>query len=250
MKQLPVFPLCVFLLGLGVFLPLIAKTPENPKAVPVADLVAEANEQIKSLGTGTESAATYKERQDDIRRAAGVLAVLSQAIAEHPEAKSQKISPLALRDAALELAESDDHAAALEAVKKIGLASQGAGSKEETKKVAWKDLMGMDDLMHVVNTRNSQVIRASRRSRDPEGDSRHALTIAILSYAMADQADDYLSEEADIKAWKKHAMDFQQGMTDLASAIKAQEKASIPMHLAAATKACNDCHAQFRDQPE
>ncbi|MCA9070351.1 MAG: cytochrome c, partial [Planctomycetaceae bacterium] len=57
----------------------------------------------------------------------------------------------------------------------------------------------------------------------------------------------YLSEEAEIKAWKKYAEDYGQGMTDLAAAFKAKDKAGIQKHLEIATKACNDCHAQFRD---
>jgi CheY-like chemotaxis protein len=172
---------------------------------------------------------------------------LGQAIAEHPEGKSQKLSPLALRDAARKLVDSQDHEAATMAIRQIREAVQGKASNEEPEKVAWKDLISMDDMMHVINTRNSQVVRAARRSRDPEGDSRHALTIAILSIAMAEQAEDYLSEEAEIAAWKKYARDFQTGMTDLAAALKSKDKAGIRKHLDFATKACNDCHAQFRD---
>ncbi len=118
---------------------------------------------------------------------------------------------------------------------------------KETPPAAWKDLISMDDLMHVVNSRNSRAIRAARRSRDPEGDARHAQTIAILTLVMAEQAEDYLSEEAEIKAWKTYAIDFHAGMTDLATAFKAKNKAGIRKHLTIATKACNACHAQFRD---
>jgi cytochrome c556 len=72
----------------------------------------------------------------------------------------------------------------------------------------------------------------------------------MLTIAMSEQAEDYLSEEEDIKAWKKYAKDFQGHMTELAAAIKAKDKADVQKHLAASTKACNDCHAQFRPEPE
>jgi hypothetical protein len=247
MKRLPVVPVCLGLLVLGALIPVFAKAPEELKKAPVADLVVEAQEQIESIASLAESAASYTEKKDDIRRAAGVLAVLGQAIAEHPEGKSQKVSPLALREAARELVDSQDHESAQKAIQQIREALQGPSTKTQSKEVAYKDLISMDDLMHVVNTRNSQVIRAARRSRKPEEDSRHALTIAMLSIPMAEQAEDYLSEESEIAAWKKYALDFQTGMTDLAAAFKAKDAAGIKKHLDFATKACNDCHAQFRD---
>lgn len=247
MPRLPFIPLCVLSLGLGVMIPLLAEAPEELKKAPVADLSAEANEQIKSLETWTETEAAHKEKADDIRRAASLIAVLGQAISEHPEGKTQKLSPLALRDAAMVLAGSEEHQAALDAVKSLKAAAQGEAPKTTPETVAWADLIDMADLMQVINIRNSHVVRAARRSRDPEGDSRHALTIAMLTIVMSEQADDYLSKAEDIKAWKQYAKDFQAGMTDLAAAIKTQDKANIPKHLAAATKACNDCHAQFRE---
>lgn len=250
MTRLPVILVCVLLLGLLAMIPSFAKAPEELKKSPVADLAAEANEQIKSLEKWMASEATFKEKKDDIRRSASVIAVLGQAMAKHPEGKSEKVSPIALRDAALKLSSSEDHPAAVEALKTLKAASQGQASAVDADEIAWKDLIDMADLMHVVNARNAQVIRAARRSRDPEGDSRHALTVAMLTIAMSDQADNYLTDEAEIKAWKKYAHDFQVGMTDLASAIKAQDKANVQKHLAAATKACNDCHAQFRPEPK
>lgn len=246
MKQRPVVPLCVLILGLGVMLPLFAKAPEELKKFPVADLATEANAQIETLETLTESPASYKEKQDEIRRTASLLAVFGQAIAEHPEGKSQKLSPLALRDAAMILSASEDHQAPLDALKTLKAAANGEAPKAAPETVAWADLIDMPDMMHIINTRNAQLVKAARRSRDPEGDSRHALTIAMLTIAMSAQAEDYLSKEEDIKAWKQYAAGFQAGMTDLAASIKTQDKANIQKHLAAATKACNDCHAQFR----
>jgi hypothetical protein len=227
-------------------IPLFAQAPEELKNSPIADLTAEANAQIEILGMLTASEANYKEKLDDIRRAASLVAVLGHAIAKHPEGKSQKLSPLALRDAAMVLSTSEEHQAALDALKALKAAASGEAPKAAPETVAWADLIDMADMMQIINTRNAQVVRAARRSRDPEGDSRHALTIAMLTIVMSQQAEDYLSKEEDIKAWKQYAKDFQTGMTDLAIAIKAQDKANVQKHLAGATKACNDCHAQFR----
>jgi hypothetical protein len=238
------------LLGLGAMIPLFAEAPEELKKSPVADLAAEANAQIEDLGTWTASEAAFKEKRDDIRRSASVVAVLGQAIAEHPEGQSQKLSRIAMRDAAMKLASIEDQQEAVRILTALKTAASGKAEVATPETVAWADLIDMADLMHVINTRNAQVVRAARRSRDPEGDSRHALTIAMLTLVMAEQAEDYLSKEEDIKAWKKYAKDFQTGMTDLAAAIKAQDKANVQKHLAASTKACNDCHAQFRPEPE
>lgn len=239
-------PVCLLALSLSVLIPVFAETPQELKTVPVQDLVAEANSQIEEVRMWTASGETFKEKQDDIRRTAGVLAVLGQAIKEHPEGETQKLSGRGVRDAALELAESKGQQEAAEAVKKMQVAQKGLPNVKGSA-AKWKDLIGMDDLMHVVNTRNAKIRRSARRSRDPEGDSQNALTIAMLSLPMAEQGEDYLSEEAEIKAWKKFAHDYGKGMTDLAAAFKAKDKAAIQKHLEFATKACNDCHAQFRD---
>jgi hypothetical protein len=248
MKRLPVVPLVVLLLGAGALIPVFAKAPEELKKVPVADLAAEVNEQIEAIGMWTESPAAYKDRQDDIRRSAGVLATLGQAIGEHPEGKTQKLSAPGLRVAALKLVDSQDYESAAKAIKALRAAAAGQAPNPEPRPSEWRDLIDMDDMMQVINTRNSQIRRAARRSRDPEADSRDALTVAMLSLVMEQQAEDYLSEEADIAAWKKYSKDFQRGMIDLAAAFKAKDKAGIEKHLDFATKACNDCHAQFRDQ--
>ncbi len=250
MKKLPVVPACVLLLGLMALIPLFAKAPEELKKFPVADLAAEANAQIEDLGTWTASAETFKEKTDDIRRAAGVVAVLGQVMAEHPEGKSQKVAPLALRDAAMQLSSSENHEEAQNFLKTLKAAAKGEAPPSKPETVGWADLIDMVDLMQVINTRNAQVIKAARRSRDPEGDSQHALTIAMLTIVMSEQAEDYFSKEEDIKAWKQYAKDFQAGMTDLAAAIKVQDKPNVQKHLASATKACNDCHAQFRPEPK
>ncbi len=238
MQRLPILPACLFLLCAGLLIPVFAKPPEELKKAPIDDLKMEADEQIESLGKWTASPATYKENVDDIRRAAGVLAVLGQAIAEHPQAKSQKLAPLALRDAALKLAGGKDYPSAMKAIQNIRAAAQGEAPKTAAKPVAWKDLISSEDMMHVINSRNSQLRRAARRSRNPAADSRHALTIAMLTLAMAEQEDD--------PDWKKYATDFQHGMTDLAASFKAKDKAGIQKHLAFATQACTDCHAKFR----
>lgn len=246
MKRFPVLPACVLFLGAGVMIPLFAKPSEVLKKSPVQDLASEADELIGELKTSTATDEAYMEKKDDVRRTAGVLAALGQAIKEHPDSKSVEYSGLGLRDAALELASSTDQKAAIQAVENLKAAQAGTPNMKANA-VAWKDLIGMDDLMHVVNTRNAKVRRSARRSRDPEGDARNAQTIAILTLVMAEQAEDYLSEEEEIKAWKKFAMDYHQGMTDLAAAFKAKDKAGIQKHLDIATKACDACHAKFRD---
>ena len=246
MKRFPVLPACVLLLGAGLMIPLFAKSPEVLKKSPVQDLAAEADELILEVKTSTATGEAFMEKKDDIRRTAGVLAALGHAISQHPESKSVKLSGSTLRDAALELAESKDQAAAQKAIQDLQAALEGTASMKASA-AAWKDLISMDDLMHVVNTRNAKVRRSARRSRDPEADARNAQTIAVLTLVMAEQAEDYLSEEAEIKAWKKFAMDYHQGMTDLAAAFKAKDKAGIQKHLDLATKACDACHAKFRD---
>ncbi|MCA9068954.1 MAG: hypothetical protein KDA84_08530, partial [Planctomycetaceae bacterium] len=180
----------------GILIPVFAEAPENLKQVPVKDLITEANQQIEDVKMWTASGDTYKEKEDDIRRTAGVLAVLGQAIQDHPEAKSQKISGMGLRDAALKLAKSKGPTDSVNAMKDIQAAQEGIPNMRKTF-TARKDLIGMDDLMHVVNTLNAKLRRSARRSRDPEADSRNALVIAMLSRTMAEQGEDYLSEEAE-----------------------------------------------------
>ncbi len=247
MKRLPDVPLCVLFIGLAFLVPIFAKPPvELQKVASIKDLTALAKEQVESIAEQSETEEKYALTKEEIRREAGVLAVLAQATLEHPDRKTQKMSPLALRDAALKLAKSKTYEGVKSALPQLRAAAGGEGASEKFAEVAWKDLIEMDDLMHVVNAKNSRIRRAARRSRDPEADSRNAALVAVLSLSMAEKTDQ-LSGADEKTAWKKYALDFQKGMTDLAAAFKAKDKAAIEKHLAFATKACNDCHAHFRD---
>ncbi len=253
MKRFPIVPLCVLCLGLAILYPAFAKEPtakEDLKArlkkAPTADLLAEAKDQIEALKTLLDSEEVYKEKTDEIRRTASLLRMLGQFLFLHPDSKEHRWMGTNLVGGAVRLLKSDNFAAAKKAQARLDEAFKPQTEKRDPENTPWKELVSMEDMMHIVNERNSQVRRAARRSRKPEEDSRNAQTIALLSLVMAEKTE-HLKTQAEKDAWKKFALDYQQGMADVARAFKEKDKDGIQKHLALATKACNDCHAQFRD---
>ena len=225
-----------------------AKPPARlSTVVSIEDLQAEAKSQLKLLRGYTASAKDYADsKKHEIPRAAGVLAVLGQALAEQDAKQKQPplISGPALRDAALTVQHSQTHAAARAAVTSIQRAVTGQAKGGQVE-YPWNKLTRMHDLMEEINFRNSRLRRAVRRSRDPAHDARHASTMAVLSLVLLVDTHE-AHKPAEVVRWRRHALDFQRNMTAVAAALRKRETAKTkPLYLKAA-KACNACHAEFR----
>jgi hypothetical protein len=222
---------------------------KSPVAIEKVASVEELAGDVVSKITEIDEllAGKYDEKsQTSIRQAAGVLACLGQAIAEHPENSKTKIQGAAVRDTAFVLAETktqDDAKAALPAVKS---AVDGSDTGKHEVEHPWNKLIKMHDMMEEVNTRNSKIRRALKRPKGNLEERQHASTIAILCLAMAVDTHE-VKDKTKIPEWEKMSFDYQKAMTELSAALAEKNKEKAEELYAAGNKTCDLCHEAFRD---
>jgi|AP45_3_1055517.scaffolds.fasta_scaffold19128_2 hypothetical protein len=244
--------------GLAWLTVAMAEPPATPpmrlsKVISLADLHDEAAAQLTLVKQHLDTKKSYADSaKHELPRAAGLLAVIGQAITEHdskPAAgKSADRPPIhgpALRDVALKLAASKTHTQALETVPALQAVVNGRSGRNETRPRPWTGLISLDHIMEELNSRNSRLRRAVRRSRDPELDARNAATMALLAVVVAADTHE-VKQKAQLPTWKKYAVEFQLNASATAAALRARDTARVkPLYLKAA-KACADCHSDFR----
>lgn len=236
--------------GLSV-LPLgYAASPVDTTAIaPVADLKAEAAAKITALEGLVADAAKFEEsKKSQIPQAAGVLACMAQAIVEHKDRDAAKVAAADLRDAALVLTKiaDKDHAQATQALAAAKAAFEGKSDGKAVAEYEWKKLINLHRMMEEINGRNGKIRLAIRRPKDPEAESLHATTLAVLAVAM--KADTHeVKDPAQIPKWEGFAEDYRKKMIELAAAMKKKDKAAGDI-FKAAQKSCAECHAVFRKE--
>jgi len=215
---------------------------------PVADLVMESEAKIKELeGLLADNDSYTKNKKKGIPQAAGTLAVLAQAIAEHDEDSPMKKSAGDVRDAAIAIAKAgslDDAKKLLDAAK-AAAGGKAAGAKAEH---AWDKLVDMDSLMAEVNKRNGNLRKAFRKApEDHAAIARDASVLAVL--ALVIEADTHeVKDKADIEKWKKYSKDLQKSMTEISATLKKKDDAKGKELFVASAKSCNSCHTAIRDK--
>jgi hypothetical protein len=230
----------------GAFVPL-------KEVAPVADLEHEAHAQLAILTPLLKDKASYEDeenRKKKIPRAAGLLAVMGQAIAEHPDKAKVKVSGPALRDAARRVIASKTLEEAVAALGDIKPALEGkSGGKAETDH-GWNKLMSLHRLMEEVEDRHEQLrdVSASLAKGEkgkPDDDARHASTLAVLSLVM--YADTHeVKNNAEIPLWQEFSKEFRKTSSDLSVAIHKGDAASVKALYPKTTQLCGSCHDKFR----
>lgn len=221
---------------------------DTATVAPIDDLKAEASAKIALLGDLLKDADKFAEaKKRSIPQAAGVLACVAQAIVEHKEREKAGVSAANLRDAALAVIKSGSHDDAMKALTSAKQALEGKGDGKAAAEYEWNKLINLHRLMEELNSRNSKIRTALRRPKDPQAESLHATTLAVL--ALAIHADTHeVKDKSQIPQWQGYAANYQKNMTDLAAAIKAKDKERSSELFKAATTSCNDCHKQFRKE--
>lgn len=214
---------------------------------PAEDLVAEAQDRIKDLtGDLLKTEDSYKEHVDKVRQSASMLAVVSQAIAEHPAASDLKAAAPNLRDAAIVIARSKSFEDATKGVAQLHAAAKGEATGA-TVEFDWAKLTRMHPSMEEMNARATQMRRLLRRPKDPAADSRHLLAIAAL--ALATHADTHeVKNPGDLPKWHAMSKELADHMAAAAKAVKAKDKDAASKHFAAGMETCNRCHEVFQEQ--
>jgi len=214
---------------------------------PVGDLVTEIQAKVTQLNESLANNDNYlKDKKKTIPRNAGVIAVLSQAVLEHDQQSSAKISAADLRDAAIALAKSDSYDAAKTAFGKVKSAAEGNGAGGASKDHAWDKLIDMDSLMTEVNSRNGALRRQMRRITDADAASRDAAVLGVLGLAIAADTHEVKSP-GDKPKWEGYSYDLSAQSAKIAEAMRAKNLDASKEAFLAANKSCSACHADFRD---
>jgi hypothetical protein len=231
-------------------IPVFAAAPTD--VGPVASIEAillEVDSKIEVLSGALESAEKFEmAKEKDVWQAFGVISVMGQAIAEHPQKADAPFSGPALRDAALQYYAGrgltyEQAQAAFAAVQE---ARQGGGATDAAADYEWNKLIRMHPMMEEINSRNAKLLSVFRRPRGRPEEAGHATTIALLSLAM--YADTHeVKNEADIPQWQAWATEYREKMVAVAAAVQEKDGAKARELFDAANETCDACHEKFRD---
>jgi hypothetical protein len=217
------------------------------KVIGADDLVAEAAAKGAQIEPFLASAEAYQQNADKLKASASLLAVIGQALAEHPQDSKLKAAGPSLRDAAIALARSENYDDAKSAWPKVQAALAGKADGKVPVDFDWAKLSKMHPAMEEMNARSSQLRRLLRRPKDAAVDSRHASAIALLAVtAYADTHE--VKNPADLPQWRELATALQQHMSAAAAAIKAKDTMQATQRFQAGMETCTKCHDAFQTQ--
>ncbi len=225
----------VGLAGAPVDLTKIA-TPEQLKAEITAQMKA-VDELVKEGKFGEKAAA--------LKQAAGVVAVMSQGVAELSAADAPKA--VALRDAAIKIWQTKEEADLKTAA--ADLQKTYTTEATSTAEVAhpWNKLTKMGGMMEEINTRNSKLRRAIRRPKGDVDEQLHAITCAMLTVAM--YADTHeVKDKAKVPEWEKMSVDYIEALKTLTKALADKDSKTAEEAYKVANESCEKCHEVFRDE--
>jgi hypothetical protein len=222
-------------------------TPPAPieSIAGVDEIVQEVDAKITLLTGLLEAPEKFEAaKEKDVWQGFGVLAVMGQALAEHPQHADAKFSGAALRDAALKYQQDTAYADAQAALAAVKAARGGEGTGESV--FAWNKLIRMHPMMEEINARNAKLIPIMKRPRGRPEEARHAVTIALLSLPM--YADTHeVKKEADIPAYQALAAEYRKAMIGVAEAVRQKDGRTARERFDQANSACDRCHEKFRD---
>lgn len=240
--------LSAFAMLFATFVRIDAAAPTDvTKALLVEDLADEAGDLAKKLGNALESEASFARatEQNTVVRGAGVIACLAQAIAEHKDAGKTDVAPTALRQAALQLAETDNLADAKAALEVVNAALKGEGAKGKVEH-AWDELVDMNSMMQELELRQVALRRVLARPRRLPRSTGDATVIAALSMTM--EVDTYGLEGDDAKQWIGWSKKYREAMSSLVTAMKDDDAKKAQEIFKASEQNCVDCHKVHRDE--
>lgn len=223
----------------------IGQEKSHVNSIPVAELKAAAAGEVTYVTETLSKAEDYTKIQKKVKRAGGLLACLGQAIVEHPKAADAGVAAADLRDAGLALKGAKDAEAAKAGLAAAEKAMAGEASGNAKDEHEWKGLIGMHDMMEVINSRNSKLRRAVKRLRKPEEEKLHAIALAVLSVAM--EADTHeVKNEAEVPEWVAMSVESQKISAELVKAIREKEKRDAAKLFKSLAQSCKSCHEKFR----
>ena len=233
---------------------------ESAQVPPIAEVVAagplgtELKDRVEELNKLAESEDSFDEASEMAwPSACGVIACIGQALSIHPQGATVPGDKLAIRDAAMELTYAGDLEEAKqlldilnEAVAATAVDNPDSEDAAEPADLDWYSLIESYYLMEEINTRNSKLVRVSRRPRGKPEEAAHAAVIALLCYPMHAQAEDYVGDD-DLGDYQTLAVQYQRQVGAMADAVLAKDGAAVKSAMLESTQTCNTCHQKYRD---
>lgn len=235
-----------FLSVLLVSAPLFAGAPIKVETVGSgADLVREAGVKLTELEGYLASADAFMQNGDKLRPSASLLALIGQALAEHPDDTKLKAAGPDIRDAAMKIARAKTYEEAQAAWPSLKSALDGKASGQAVKEFDWAKLSKMHPAMEEMNARAAKFRRVLRRPKDPAEDSSHVMAIALAG--IATHADTHeVKDKADLPEWYRLATALHENMAASAAAVRAKDTAAAQMKFNAGMETCQQCHDKFQ----
>ncbi len=217
---------------------------------PAQNLVTAADEKVASIEKSLTDPEGFDKAKKNLKRDAGILAVLAQAIAEHDQQTPWQLSAPDLRDVALQLAAADSHGQAVQLLETAKNA-QGGEPKGAEKQANWNKLIDFDSLMDEIKLRNSTVGRAARKMRrglseDEREEVARDLEILALTGLVVGADTHEVKNNSDIPKWKQFAAEQRMGAVETAVAFRKNDGNAVKASYAKLKKSCSGCHKAFR----
>jgi len=214
----------------------------------IEDLDALVNKYTESL---TKSLAD-PEKFDSLKDKAlwehfGMLCVIGQSLAEHPESETSKINGPALRDAALEYDRKGNHEEAAAVLKSVQNVIAGTVEGEHEKLHPWNELIEMHPLMEDMNTCLSGSLRVVKRPRGKADEPLSAIAWGLQSIAMKTMTESAGDDADEIAKWEGWSDDLLNASIKLADAIRKKDADEGRKWFDIAHESCNACHKEYRD---
>lgn len=234
-------PSALALVACAFLAPAVASDKVSAVA-PIEDLITEIKAQVADFETNLADEGKFKKKAN--ARAAGVLAALAQAVAEHDGDAPQKKTAADLRDAALALGKAENAADA----KKALAALKAVDSKPGTAKVefGWDKFVDLHNMMEEVQSRNAKLAKVIRKGTQDADSARHATVLAVLGLTLEANPKSDLKGK-DLENWKQYSQDFTKGFTGLTAALKTKEADKAKAAFVTVGKSCAACHEKYKD---
>jgi hypothetical protein len=225
---------------------LLAGAPIKVETVGTgADLVREAGVKATEIEGYLASADAFKEHGDKLRPSASLLALIGQALVEHPDDTKLKAAGPDIRDAAMKIARAKTFEEAQAAWPSLKSALDGKASGQAAKEFDWAKISRMHPAMEEMNGRAAKFRRVLRRPKDPAEDSSHVMAIALA--AIAAYADTHeVKDKADLPEWYRMATALHENMAASAAAVRAKDTAAAQAKFTAGMETCQQCHDKFQ----
>lgn len=212
-------------------------------------LEAAIKRHTETLAGYLSDEAGFKDnlKHDQIVSRASSIALLAHGLITLKEAP-ESIDPRKARSAAQKIAEAETFADAVNSLKELQAALEGAvdASGKEVEEAGWDEVADFTAMMEDVTELIGKLRRTHRRSRDPEADSLDAMTAAVLAYATKAELS-YAFDEADEAKWKKYSKQMHDDFFALDAAMRAKDTDKTREIYDRINDSCNACHKDFRD---